>query len=116
MAQPAPSVVFRMQIKRNGSAATCVCTGKLNREASAGFKAEVKELLPRCTSLVLDFTHVISMDSSGLGAVVALYVSAHAAKCEFRLVNFNQRIRELLGLTRLLSAFEACGEYMIKMP
>ena len=116
MPETASSVAFRIEIKPTGSTAVCNCAGKLNSEASACLKAAIKELLPHYQRVVLDFTHVLSMDSSGLGAVVSLYVSAHSAKCEFQLVNFNQRVRELLGLTKLLSAFETCGQYMIKMP
>ena len=105
-----------MEVKTSDATATRICTGKLNSEAAPAFKQRVKELLPQYRRVVLDFTHVLSLDSSGVGAVVALYVSAHSAKCEFQLINFNQRIRELLGLTHLLSAFEACGRNMIKMP
>src|ERR671938_322282 len=100
MPQPAPSPVFRIQVTTKDKTAVCHCAGKLNSEAAPYFKARVKEILPHCTAIVIDLTHVVSMDSSGLGAVVSLYVSARTAKCEFQLVNFNQRIRELLGLTK----------------
>lgn len=116
MAQPAAGHAFRIEVKEHGTTAVCLCSGKLNSDAAPGFRSEVKDLLPRFSRVVIDLTHVVSMDSSGLGAVVALYVSARSAKCEFQLVNFNQRIRELLGLTKLLSALETCGQYMIKLP
>jgi anti-sigma B factor antagonist len=56
------------------------------------------------------------MDSAGLGTIVALYVSARRADCDLRLINFNKRVRELLGMTNLLSIFEACGQYFTRMP
>ena len=62
------------------------------------------------------FTQVEHMDSSGIGAVVRLYVSAKKENCELRLVNFNQRIRDLLGLSGLLKIFGDCGKYMVRMP
>jgi anti-sigma B factor antagonist len=76
----------------------------------------VKPLIPQTKRLVLDLTELAHMDSSGLGVLVGLYVSARSAGCQLQLINLNQRIRQLLGMTHLLSAFEACGKYMIKMP
>jgi anti-sigma B factor antagonist len=50
---------------------------------------------------VLDLTNVSFMDSSGLGTIVGLYISAKAAECQLRLVNLNHRVKELFRLTRL---------------
>ena len=92
------------------------CSGRLVAEYAEQFKTEVRNLIPGAKRLVLDFTHVEYLDSSGLGAVVRLYVSAQAADCELQLVNFNQRVRELLGLTHLLSLFEDCGRFNVRLP
>ena len=90
--------------------------GHLTFDVAAHFKQEVRPLIAETESLVLDFTEVSYMDSSGLGAVMSLYVSAKKAGCGFHLINFNQRIRQLLGLTNVLAIFETCGKYMIKIP
>lgn len=116
MARTAEQAAFNVTTTVSGDTAVCNCIGKLNSDTAPQFKSEIKDLLPHYRCVVLDFTHVIAMDSSGLGAVASLYVSAHSAQCEFQLVNFNQRVRELLGLTKLLSAFEACAQYTIKLP
>src|ERR1051325_6971062 len=116
MARTTSEASFHVTTTVSGDTAVCNCAGKLNSNNTPLFKSEIKDLLPHYRRVVLDFTHVVAMDSSGLGAVASLYVSAHSAQCEFQLVNFNQRVRELLGLTRLLSAFEACGQYTIKLP
>jgi anti-anti-sigma regulatory factor len=55
------------------------------------------------------------MDSSGLGGVVSVYISARKAGCPFQLINLSTRVRELLGLTNLLAVFETTGRYFIKM-
>jgi anti-sigma B factor antagonist len=85
------------------------CTGRLTGETSPLLKAEVKALLPDKRRVVLDFTELGYMDSAGLGALVGLYISAKKAHCELQLVNLSPRIRELLGMSHLLSVFEACG-------
>jgi anti-anti-sigma factor len=56
------------------------------------------------------------MDSSGLGTVVGLYVSAKAARCNIAFVNLKKQIRELLKVSNLLSIFETCGREGIRIP
>ena len=72
-------------------------------------------LLARKKRIVLDLSELGRMDSSGLGAIVAIYVSAKAAGCELELINLNKQIRELLRLTNLLSVFAECGQQGIRM-
>ena len=71
-------------------------------------------MIPHAKRIVL--TLIASLDSSGLGTVVGLYLSAKKADCDFQLINLSKRVSDLLGMTRLLSVFEACGRYMIRMP
>jgi anti-anti-sigma factor len=112
----APSVGFHVATIQHANAMVVKCSGRLTSQVTSVLKDEVKPLLGTPGLVVLDFTGVSHLDSSGLGAVVGLYVSGKRAGCELRLINFNQRVKELLGLTHLLSALEACGEYLIKMP
>ena len=56
------------------------------------------------------------MDSSGLGTLVALYMSSKGARCELQLVNLTPRIRDLLALTNVLSVFETCGRSGTHLP
>ena len=92
------------------------CSGRLTSDYAEEFKQEIRKLIPGAKVLVLDFTHLEYLDSSGIGAVVRVYVTAKGANCELRLVNFNQRVRDLLGLTGLLKIFGDCGKYMVRMP
>jgi anti-sigma B factor antagonist len=57
-------------------------------------------------ALVLDLTNVSYVDSSGLGAIVGLYVSAKRTSCKLRLINLSQRVKELFSVTRLAPMFE----------
>jgi anti-sigma B factor antagonist len=92
------------------------CTGRLTAETSLHLKAEVKALLPNKRRLVLDFAELAYMDSSGLGTLVGLYISAKGAKCELQLLNLSPRIRELLSMSNVLSVFEACGRTGMRLP
>ena len=92
------------------------CSGRLTAGQTANLKEQVKDLMQHAKLIVLDLTDLQHIDSAGLGTLVALYVSARRANCDLRLINFNKRVRELLGMTNLLSVFEACGQYFIRMP
>lgn len=92
------------------------CKGRLLAENSAFAKDEVRRLFALKKPVVLDLSDLTRMDSSGLGAVVSLYISAKSAGCQFGLVNLSKQVRELLGFTNLLSVFEACGTHGVRMP
>jgi anti-anti-sigma factor len=100
-----------------GTEATVVhCNGRLTLETSSLLKTEVKALLPENQRVVLDLTDLSYMDSAGLGLLVALYISAKAAKCELGLVNLSPRIRQLIGVTNLLGVFESYGRSGTRLP
>jgi anti-anti-sigma factor len=92
------------------------CTGRLTAETSPQLKTEVKALLQQKRRLILDLSELGYMDSSGLGTLVGLYISAKGAKCELQLHNLSPRIRELLSITNVLSVFETCGRTGMRLP
>ena len=87
------------------------CHGRLTYGNSQTLKSEVKVRIPGHKRLVLDLKGVPQMDSSGLGTVMALYVSARARGCKLELVNANDQIRAVFSVTNLLSLFEAAGRH-----
>ena len=113
-----PARSRRLQLRTHVTEAETIvrCSGRLTSQDSEEFKEQVRALIGGAKILVLDFTQIEHLDSSGIGAVVMLYVKSKNAGCELRLVNFNRHVRDLLGLTGLLKIFGDCGSYMIKMP
>ena len=107
---------LRFRTTQQGSEFVIRCTGRLVSEFTEDLRQEFMRVLPEASRIVLDLSDIRHMDSSGLGTLVRLYVSAKSDKCELRLINLNQRVRELLGISNLLSLFTACGEYMTKLP
>lgn len=110
----ADALSFRTEIQEG--AAVVYCSGRLMAGETEPLRAEVKSLFPRAKSVVLDLTGLTRMDSMGLGAIVGLYVSAKAAGCEFTMINFGERVRQLLIVTNVLSLFEEYGKNIVKMP
>jgi anti-sigma B factor antagonist len=80
---------------------TVHCTGRITSDTAPSLKATIKPLFSESKTVVLDLTNVSYMDSSGLGTIVGLYVSAKAANSQLKLINLNQRLKELFSITRL---------------
>jgi len=92
------------------------CSGRLTSENAGLLKSHVREMIPGKKVVILNLSEVAYMDSSGLGTVVGLYISAKTRGCHLQLVNLSPRVRQMLGLSNLLSAFEACGQYGARIP
>jgi anti-sigma B factor antagonist len=114
--QPLPPRTLNLHTYAWEDATVVRCTGRLTAETSPLLKTEVKALLPNKRRVILDLTELGYMDSSGLGALVAFYISAKTAKCELQLLNLSPRIRELLSLANVLSVFEECGRAGTRCP
>jgi anti-sigma B factor antagonist len=76
---------------------------------------KVRELFPDTKRIILDLTNLTRVDSMGLGTLVRLSVSARSAGCSLELINLGKQVRQLLGMTNLLSVFAIIGEHGIKM-
>ena len=101
---------LRLQTHHRSDATIIQCAGNLTLEHAEALKSLVKTVIPHSKRIVLDLKEVNRMDSAGLGAVVGLYISARKARCDFLLINYNNSIRDLLGITHLLSVFETCAQ------
>lgn len=88
------------------------CTGRITSTSSSTLQTTIRGLIPGTNRIVLDLTDVSYMDSSGLGALVSIYLSAKRQNCELKLVNLNQRLKELFRLTRLSKIFEGHEEML----
>jgi anti-anti-sigma factor len=102
---------FRVHIYQRENDTVVECHGKLTVENAPLLKSEARSIMGGKKRIVLDLKEVPFMDSSGLGTIVGLYVSARTGRCEFKLVNANQQIRELLGISNLLRLFESTGRH-----
>ncbi len=77
------------------------CKGRITSETTQSLRATVKPLFSEEKGVVLDLTDVENVDSSGLSAIIALYVSAKRANCHFKVVYSHERLKKLFRLTRL---------------
>ena len=100
---------FRIQQSEAEDCLVIECFGKLVSENVPALKQAMVEACTRKRRIVLDLKEVPMMDSSGLGAVVSLHVSARTRGCKLEVVNASKQIRDLFSMTNVLSLFEAAG-------
>jgi anti-sigma B factor antagonist len=110
MSDEAAPIPFTLEIDRTPDAAVVRCHGRLVSGAHDVFYAEVRQLISANKRIVLDLTDLAQMDSMGLGTLVRLYVSAKSAGCDLELINVGKKIRQLLGITNILSALTVFDE------
>jgi anti-anti-sigma factor len=103
--------LFTYEVAETGNAetghiTTITCHGKVVTQTAGELKDLVKPLISRGGRIVLDFRDVTGVDSSGLGALVGLKISAlGAGYCTLECANLSPRVQELLRLTKLTHLF-----------
>lgn len=103
-----PPVLFRCEIEMRGDKTTVRCHGRVVNETAHELRDIVKPLIPKYRIIVLDLTDITYVDSSGLGTLTGLKVSAALdAYCRLEFVNLSPRVQELLHITKLTSFFKS---------
>jgi anti-sigma B factor antagonist len=115
-ANPVPISELNLETVKNPEETIVRCTGRITSRTSALLQSTVRSLIPGTESVVLDLTDVSYLDSSGLGAIVGLYLSAKRQHCRLKLINLNQRLRELFRLTKLAAVFEGHEDFLGMTP
>ncbi len=108
-----PAAVLDYEVEKTedpslGSITTIVFHGRIVSETGGKLKEVVKPLIPLGGRIRLDLTDVNYMDSSGLGTLVGLKISAvKEGYCRLELVNLSPRVKELLSLSNLTQLFNS---------
>jgi len=109
----APGTPFHYEIEEteneNDFKVTVVkCRGRLLSKNATEIREVVHPLILRGDRIVLDFADLEYVDSSGLGAIVGLKVSAmRHGLCVLELRNLTPWMKQLLTITNLLQLFSA---------
>ena len=79
-------------------------------EESIALREKVKSLIAEGNkNIVLNMDHMEYIDSTGLGILVSLHVSARAQGGTLKLSNLGPRFHEILRITKLVKVFEVCN-------
>jgi anti-sigma B factor antagonist len=80
--------------------------GRLVSETTRQVRELVQPMIKEGGHILLDLTELDYVDSSGLGALVSLKVSAiNQGLCKLELLNLTPRVKKLLTITNLLQLF-----------
>ncbi len=106
-ANPAvPTPTLSLETEKKPSETVIHCNGRIVSGTVEQLQSEVRNLIPDKKRIVLDLTAVSFLDSSGLGALVGLYVSCKRGGAPLKLVNLTPRLKDLLTMTGLAPIFE----------
>lgn len=84
------------------------CHGRLISDNADEIRKVVQPLIQQGGRIALDFADLDYLDSSGLGAIVGLKVSAiNRGLCVLELRNLTPRVKQLLSITNLLQLFSS---------
>jgi anti-anti-sigma factor len=85
---------------------TIKCHGRLVNDTAGKVKDLIKPLIAEGGRIVIDLGELSYLDSSGLGALVGLKVSAlNKGLCRLELINLTPRVKDLLSLANLTKLF-----------
>jgi len=94
--------------KQAGEITVLTLSGKITiGEGDLNLRNSIREELEKGTiKIVIDFTEVTRIDSSGIGELVSAYTIISNRGGKLKLCNLPNRVIEILQVTQLLSIFE----------
>lgn len=100
-----PNPELKLETEDNAEKAIVHGAGKITSTSSDLLQSTIRRLIYLKKHVVIDLSGVDYVDSSGLGALVSVYVAAGRANCVLELANPKQRVRDMFKLTRVSSIF-----------
>jgi anti-sigma B factor antagonist len=86
------------------------CKGRLQFcQEAAVFSKLAHAILDSGRNIVLDFSELEMIDSSGIGELVLIYMRACGSGREVRIVQPSNRVVQILDLTNVSSLFRICS-------
>jgi anti-sigma B factor antagonist len=101
-----PTPELQLDTEKRAEGTVVSGSGRITSSTSDLLQRTIRELIPGNKRIVLNLADVNYIDSSGLGALVSVYLAARRAQCVMELTNLQPRIRDLFELSRLQAVFE----------
>src|SRR6267142_2765936 len=96
---PNPDLTLRTE--KNGDEMAVYGSGKITSATADLLQKTIRGLIPGAKRIVLDLSNVNYIDSTGIGAMVSVYLNASKAECDLKVVNAQPRIRDLFEIAKL---------------
>ena len=116
-ANPAvPVPLLSLEVQETPAENFIRCSGRITAATNQQLESTVRGLVPEKKRIVLDLTNTSYIDSSGLGALVGLYVSCRRGGSPLKLINLTPRIKDLFTMTNLAPIFEGHDDMLGHTP
>jgi len=105
---------LRFELEEKPEETIVHCYGDITAESADWFQNEIRERvipvsrgkgLAVTSRIVLDLSSVGHVDSTGLGALLAVWTAGQRRACDVEIVNMNPRTQKLMSLTKLDQVF-----------
>jgi anti-sigma B factor antagonist len=107
---------LQLDVEKSPDETIVRCSGRITSGTSELLKTTIRPLISDSKRVLLDLTNVSFLDSSGLGTIVGLWVTAKKEKRELRITKANQRIIDLFLMSNLAPIFEGHTEFLGATP
>ncbi len=101
---------LKLELDEQAEEAIVHCNGKITAESAEIFQNEIRgRLIPDSRGkgvavncrVVLDLSNVTYVDSSGLGALLAVWTAGQRRSCDVEITNLNARVGRLVSMAKL---------------
>jgi len=97
----APAQELKLETEEKPEAVLVRCTGRIIFGTTPLLQSTVRPLISGNKRIALDIYNVSYLDSSGLGTIVGLWVTAKKNQCDLKLIRMSERMKEILHTTNL---------------
>lgn len=105
---------LKLELEERADETIVHCSGTITAESAEIFQDEIRgRLIPDSRGkgvavncrIVLDLSNVSYVDSSGLGALVAVWTAGQRRSCDLEITNLSPRVDRLVKMTKLDQVF-----------
>ena len=105
---------LKLELEEHAEETIVHCSGKITAESAEIFQNEIRgRLIPESRGkgvsvncrIVLDLSKVSYVDSTGLGALLAVWTAGQRRSCDVEIANLTPRVQTLVSMTKLDEVF-----------
>lgn len=105
---------LKLELEEKPEETIVYCSGRIVAESAEWFQNEIRDrIIPMSrgrgvavtSRIILDLSKVSFIDSTGLGALLAVWTAAQRRSCDMEIINPGARVEELLSMTKLDQVF-----------
>lgn len=99
-------LALSIETERQPAITVVHCTGQVDIDCWSQFSTTIRALIPEGKPIRIDLANVTRVDSTGIGAFVAIWTAAKRRNCDLKYINPNKHIEDVIGFTGLLGMLE----------